>query len=218
VEVVAEMNLEQVTAFAAAAAVLTVIPGTDTLLVMRNTLRGGIAAGWKTTIGICPGLFVHATVSALGMSAILRHFPRGFEVLQVAGALYLGYLGLRSLRAAWSPVVAAPDLAVREGSATRGTAGLLAEGFLCNVLNPKTMVFYIAFLPQFLRSGDPVWTSSLLLAGVHWVEGMLWLGFLVHALSRVRRWLLHPTTLRLLELASGVLLVGFALRLAIARL
>lgn len=210
------MNLEQVTAFAAAAAVLTVLPGTDTLLVMRNTLRGGVAAGWKTTIGICPGLFVHATVSALGMSAILRHFPRGFEVLQVAGALYLAYLGARSLHEARWQVVA-PDLAVGGASPTRGTAGLLAEGFLCNVLNPKTMVFYIAFLPQFLRAGDPVWTSSLLLAGIHWVEGMLWLGFLVHALSRVRRWLLHPTTVRVLEAASGLLLLGFAARLAIAR-
>ena len=212
------MNLDQVTAFAAAAAVLTVLPGPDTLLVMRNTLHGGISAGWKTTIGICSGLFVHATVSALGMSAILKHAPHGFEILQVAGALYLGTLGLRSLRAAWFP---APLVEVDPGGplvAPASTGRLLVEGFLSNVLNPKTMVFYLAFLPQFLRPRDPVWTSSLLLAGIHWSEGMIWLGVLVHALSSVRKWLLHPTTIRILETLSGLLLVGFAVRLALSRI
>lgn len=212
------MNLDQVTAFAAAAAVLTVLPGPDTLLVMRNTLTGGIAAGWKTTIGICSGLFVHATVSALGMSAILRHAPHGFEILQGMGALYLGALGLRSLRSAWFPAPAAEldPAGARVSPASTGT--LLLEGFLCNVVNPKTMVFYLAFLPQFLRPVDPVWTSSLILAGIHWTEGMVWLGVLIHALSSVRRWLLHPTTIRVLETLSGLLLVGFAVRLAVSRI
>ncbi len=212
------MTLEQATAFAAAAAVLTVLPGPDTLLVMRNTLHGGIPAGWKTTFGICSGLFVHATVSALGMSAILTHAPHGFQILQALGALYLGALGLRSLRTAWFPP-ASTDLDPSQGGAgPSGTGRLLLEGFLSNVLNPKTMIFYLAFLPQFLRPEDPVWTSSLLLALIHWTEGMLWLGVLIHTLSSVRRWLLHPTTVRVLEALSGLLLVGFAVRLAVARL
>lgn len=212
------MTLEQATAFAAAAAVLTVLPGPDTLLVMRSTLHGGIPAGWKTTTGICSGLFVHATVSALGMSAILTHAPHGFQVLQALGALYLGYLGLRSLRAAWSPAPLLEIDPAGAGGLPSSTVRLLVEGFLSNVLNPKTMVFYLAFLPQFLRPSDPVWTSSLLLAGIHWAEGMVWLGVLVHALSGVRRWLLHPATLRILDTTSGVLLVGFAIRLAVSRI
>lgn len=212
------MHLDQAMAFAAAAAVLTVLPGPDTLLVMRNTLTGGISAGWKTTVGICSGLSVHATVSALGMSAILKHAPHGFEILQVVGALYLGTLGFRSLRSAWFPApVAVVDLSGLP-VASQGTGRLLLEGFLSNVLNPKTMIFYLAFLPQFLRPADPVWTSSLLLALIHWTEGMIWLGVLVHALSSVRRWLLHPTTLRILETLSGLLLVGFAVRLAVSRI
>lgn len=211
------MHLDQAMAFAAAAAVLTVLPGPDTLLVMRNTLHGGVPAGWKTTFGICSGLFVHATVSALGMSAILTHAPHGFQVLQALGALYLGVLGLRSLRTAWSPPLTDLDPS-RGGAGPSGTGRLLLEGFLSNVLNPKTMIFYLAFLPQFLRPADPVWTSSLLLALIHWAEGMVWLGVLIHALSSVRRWLLHPTTVRLLETLSGLLLVGFAVRLAVSRI
>lgn len=212
------MNLDQAMAFAAAAAVLTVLPGQDTLLVMRNTLHGGISAGWKTTTGICSGLFVHATVSALGMSAVLKHAPHGFQILQALGALYLGILGVRSLRTAWfPPAVAMLDLTDPKVTPT-STIRLLLEGFLSNVLNPKTMIFYLAFLPQFLRPADPVWTSSLFLALIHWTEGMIWLGVLVHALSSVRRWLLHPTTLRILETLSGLLLVGFAVRLAVARI
>jgi len=210
------MTVEQALSFAAAAAVLTVLPGSDTLLVVRHTMRGGPAAGFLVSIGICLGLFVHATVSAIGMSAFLHHVPHGFQLLQGLGAAYLSFLGLRSLLAAWkqTPVAAIED----SGLPTISVPLRLVEGFLANVLNPKAMIFYIALLPQFLRPDDPVWVTSLLFAGIHWVEGMLWLGFLVLALDRVRPWLLSPRTQRILEAVSGTLLLGFGIRLAISRL
>lgn len=213
------MTLEQAGSFAVAAGILTLLPGSDTLLVLRNTLVHGRSAGLVVTIGICSGLFVHATVSALGMSAILRHAPHGFLVLQAAGALYLGFLGLRSLRWAARPPHDAPTLA-GDGPVPGEIPGRakFVEGFLCNVLNPKTMVFYLALLPQFVAPTDPVWATSLQLAGIHGVEGVAWLWFLVFALARVRAALLDPRTLRLLEAVSGTLLVGFGIRLALARI
>jgi len=211
------MTIHQAASFAIASGILTLLPGSDTLLVLRNTLLHGRTTGLVVTAGICCGLFVHASASALGTTAIVRLLPHGFAILQALGAAYLGFLGVRSLVAAFhGPVADAPDVASR-AAGRRGRAKFL-EGFLANVLNPKAMIFYIAFLPQFLAPADPVWGTSLQLAGIHFVEGIAWLGFLVVALDRVRPLLLHPRTLRSMEAASGILLVGFCLRLAFARI
>jgi threonine/homoserine/homoserine lactone efflux protein len=80
------------------------------------------------------------------------------------------------------------------------------------------MLFYAALLPQFLKPTDPVFLTSLALTAIHWCEGMAWLGFLIAGVSRIRERLLHPRTLRWMETATGVLLCGFALRMALARL
>lgn len=90
----------QVIAFTFAAAALTIAPGQDTMLVIRNVLRGGRRDGVVTSFGICAGLFVHATLSALGVSMLLRHSAAAFHLLKLAGAGYLVWLGLQSLRRA----------------------------------------------------------------------------------------------------------------------
>ena len=90
----------QVLAFTLAAAALTIAPGADTMLVIRNVLRGGRRDGMVTTFGICSGLFVHATLSALGVSMLLMHSATAFHLLKLAGACYLVWLGLQSLRRA----------------------------------------------------------------------------------------------------------------------
>src|SRR5438874_5932268 len=90
----------QLIAFALAAAALTIAPGPDTMLVIRNVLRGGRRDGVITTFGICSGLFVHATLSALGVSIILTRSATAFSVVKLAGACYLGWLGWQSLRSA----------------------------------------------------------------------------------------------------------------------
>jgi threonine/homoserine/homoserine lactone efflux protein len=211
------MTIHQAASFAIAAGILTLLPGSDTLLVLRNTLLHGRTTGLVVTAGICSGLFVHASASALGMSAIVRLVPHGFVVLQALGAAYLGFLGLRSLSVAFRGSAGDPSEASSRAVQRRGGAKFL-EGFLANVLNPKAMVFYIALLPQFLAPTDPVWSTSLQLTCIHIAEGLAWLGFLAVALDRVRPFLLHPRTLRAMEAVSGILLVGFCLRLAFVRI
>src|SRR5205085_3323916 len=90
----------QIVSFALAAAVLTVTPGQDTMLVVRNVLRGGRRDGVVTTFGICTGLFMHATLSALGVSILLMQSAMAFQVVKIAGACYLVWLGVRSLTGA----------------------------------------------------------------------------------------------------------------------
>jgi RhtB (resistance to homoserine/threonine) family protein len=207
----------QVIAFTLAAAALTIAPGPDTMLVIRNVLRGGRRDGVVTTFGVCAGLFVHATLSALGVSILLTHSAAAFHLLKLAGAGYLVWLGLQSLRRAIS--LPPPPESGEAGLCPhrRSPRHCFVEGWLSNVLNPKTAVFYLAFLPQFIGPTEPVLTKSLLLAGIHFVEATVWLTALSILLDHTRRLLLKSAVRRGLEGLCGAVLVGFGARLALAR-
>ena len=137
-------------AYLVAITLLTITPGVDTLLVMRNTGRGGLRDGCVTSVGICSGLFIHATLSALGISLLLVETAWAFSALKWAGACYLVWLGIGSLLQALrrGDAPAAKDVAVARRKV--GLAVSFREGLLSNVLNPKTALFYMALLPQFV--------------------------------------------------------------------
>ena len=202
----------QVLAFTLVAAVMTISPGADTFLVVRNSLRGGRHDGFLTVTGICSGLFVHALLSALGVSALLAHSATAFLVLKIAGACYLAWLGIQSLRAGLRNTSAQPagDVAAAHVPAIR----CFREGFLTNLLNPKVIVFYLALLPQFLSPGDAVLAKSLLLTAIHFVEGILWLGFVAWAVDRSRRFFLRPMLRRWMDSLCGTILIALGIRLA----
>ncbi|PYN83852.1 MAG: threonine transporter RhtB [Candidatus Rokuibacteriota bacterium] len=209
----------QILAFAAFAALLTIIPGADTMLVIRNVMARGQRAGLFTTLGACSGLFIHATLSALGLSLILVRSATAFDVVKTIGAGYLVWLGIQSLRQAFRrqprEIVDIEDAALRArpGRSRRS----FAEGLLSNVLNPKVAVFYLALLPQLMSPSDWVFGKSILLAGIHWVEGVLWLSTLTLFLGRLRWWISQARVKRAIEATAGVVLIAFGLRLAMER-
>lgn len=198
--------------FIVAAALLTLSPGPDTMLVLRNTLRGGPGDGFRTTLGISTGLIVHATLSALGLSVILFRSRAALEPVAVLGAGYLVLLGLRSLFAA---LRRGHPMSIATGAET-GTRPF-REGMLTNVLNPKVAVFYLAFLPQFVGPGDPVLAKSLLLAGIHIALGLVWLSVVAAAVDRAQRFVTSGRVRRWLDGLCGAALVGLGVRLGLAR-
>jgi len=214
------MNDPQVKAFAVIAGLLTLTPGADTMLVIRNVMARGRAAGLQTTVGACSGLFIHATLSALGLSAILIRSATAFGVVKLVGAGYLVWLGVHALRQALRHTPEPDQLhgvaVVSATVARRGRRSFL-EGFLSNVLNPKVVMFYLAFLPQFMAPGDWVFGKSMLLATIHFVEGVVWMSALTFSIARVRAWITQTRVRRTIEATTGVVLIGFGARLALDR-
>ena len=198
-------------AFIGVAAILTILPGADMALVTRNVLAVGRRRTMLTIAGICSGCVVHATASALGLSAILATSATAFNVLKTIGAAYLVCIGVQSIRAAIAPATATTEPTIRS------TVGPFLQGFLTNLLNPKVAVFYLTFLPQFISPGEPVLRRSLLLAGVHIGMGFVWLTAYAWFVDRIGAVLTRPRVKLNLERVTGGLLVALGARLAWAR-
>ncbi len=205
--------LGQIAAFTVAATIVTVAPGADMALVARRAITDGWRRASVTSAGVVTGLLVHATASAIGISAILVRSATAFTVLKIAGACYLVLLGILSLRAARRTAREPAELPTGERPARSGRTSF-AQGFLNNVLNPKPALFYLAFLPQFFEPGDPVVLLTGIMVTIHIAISIVWLvlwGWLVGRASGAlsgSRWRAG------LEGISGGVLVALGLRLA----
>ncbi len=208
------MTIEALTTFAVIAALLTLAPGVDTILVIRNTVRAGTSGGLASAWGICCGLIVHALISSVGLAVLLAQSATAFQAVRMAGAIYLVWLGIQSLRrrtATGDDPVAAGPVADSQVSAS----ACFAEGLVTNLLNPKVVLFYLAILPQFVPEGGSMIGSSLMLAAIHAAMGLVWLGILSVATGRARQWLRQPGARARIDRVAGVMLIGFGLRVAL---
>jgi threonine/homoserine/homoserine lactone efflux protein len=203
--------------FLGIAALLTVTPGADMALVTKNVFTRGRTGAFFTTLGICLGCLAQATLSALGLAAILRTSATVFAVVKFAGAVYLIYIGAAAL---WTSFHAkAVETPAAQSPAGRNTRPFrsFTEGFLTNILNPKVSLFYLTFLPQFISPGEPALQKSLFLASIHVVMGFAWLVTYAAMLDRLRGVFSRPTVRRKLEAVTGGLLIAFGLKLAIQK-
>jgi threonine/homoserine/homoserine lactone efflux protein len=196
-------------AFIGVAAILTVLPGADMALVTRNVLALGRRRTMLTIAGIGMGCVLHATASALGLSAILATSATAFNVVKTIGAAYLVWIGIQSIRTAGAPPALTPV-----SSPTNTAFGPFLQGFLTNILNPKVAVFYLTFLPQFIRPEDSVLRRSLLLASVHIAMGFAWLTAYAWFVDRIGGVLTRPAVKAWLERVTGGLLIALGARLA----
>lgn len=211
------MDMASLTTYLFAITLLTLTPGVDTMLVIRNTARGGWRDGATSSFGICSGLFIHATISAIGISVILLQAAWAFGLLKLAGAGYLVWLGLVSWRRVITMQSFQLENAGYSGKSDFRPARSLREGLLSNVLNPKTAVFYMAFLPQFIDPAHSALLQSLFLAGIHFVIAMVWQCLLALMVKQFKAWLQRPRISRLFDGVTGSVMIGLGLRVAVDR-
>ena len=204
--------LTQVAAFAAVSAVVICTPGQDTALTIRNTLLGGRRSGIATAAGVAAGQAVWTLAASVGLVAILSASQPLFLALRLAGAAYLVFLGLQSLRAALTPRPA------RERSAPAATAPAAGrsfrEGLISNLANPKMVVFFTSLLPQFVSPGGRTFLTLLLLGLAFCGLTLAWLSVYAVAVARARRLLERSRVRRTLDGLSGAVLVALGVRLA----
>lgn len=202
--------------FIVASGLLTITPGVDTVLVLRTSTSDGQRGGAAASLGICLGLLVWGTGAAFGLTALLAASTLAFSIVKYAGATYLVYLGVKLILRPRG-ALAKTNGAEENASASRSANGAFQRGFLSNILNPKVGVFYVTFLPQFIPHGVNVAGFSMLLAGIHVLLTLAWFSLLIALTIPLGRFLAKPKVVRNLDRVTGCVLVGFGLKLAVAK-
>ena len=197
--------------FFLALAVVFLLPGPDMILLLQTGARQGRGAALATAIGLGIARGCHVALAALGLAALFKAAPWTFEVVRLAGAAYLLWIGIQCLRSTLVPNLNGGDVAQTQGQWREA----VRRGLLTNLLNPKALLFCSVLLPQFIvADGAPVLTQfamlGMLLVGV----GLLFDSAYALTGAALGSWLQHsPTAQRVQQWLFGSLLIGFALRL-----
>ena len=147
--------------FLSAAFAINISPGPDIVYIVSKTIAGGRKIGFASSLGVCVGAFVYVVATALGLSAILETSLIAFSIVKYAGAAYLVYLGIKSLMSKGSTF----DMPTEDKVGDTPWQAF-RQGVLIDILNPKVAVFFMAFLPQFVRPELGHTSAQLLILGV----------------------------------------------------
>ena len=207
---VAMTTTAQVMAFCGVVGLGAMSPGPDFAVVVRRSALSGRAAGMAAATGVATGVFLWAVAAAAGVAALVATVPVVLTIIRYAGAAYLAYLGIRALLAAWRPPAAGSE--AQPGSA----GGAFRDGLLCNALNPKAAVFFLALLPQFLPA-HPGAADTLALSLLAVAVTLLWFCTVANLVAVFRRLFARSAVRRTLDGLSGAALLGLGLRLALSR-
>jgi RhtB (resistance to homoserine/threonine) family protein len=203
-------------AFLGVALVVILSPGPDTVLVTKNALLHGRRAGLGTAFGVNAGLLLWTIAAALGVAALVRESAVAFTVLKLAGALYLIWLGLHALRAAWRRSGYGLDRA-NPARERLGLGGGFRQGVLSNLGNPKIAVFFTSLLPQFVSGHGSLLAPFLLLGTLFVLITLAWLCGYALVAVRISALLTRPRVKAALDGVTGAVLVGLGIRLALER-
>ena len=204
-------SLPVLAAFSLAGALLALTPGPDMALFLSRTLGGGRRLGFAALFGAASGLIVHALLASLGLSVVLAASPSAFTALKIAGAAYLLYLAFQMLR---------HGSALNVGPGERDTAfSAWATGLGINLLNPKVILFYVTFLPQFVDAADPHAGGKMLFLGLFQLSiGIPISALIILAAERVVGTLkARPGLMRVIDYCFAGLMGAFAARLLLAQ-
>ncbi|MFC0108400.1 LysE family translocator [Kibdelosporangium aridum] len=204
------MELTVLLAFTVASALISLAPGPDMMFIIANGIARGRRAGVIAALGMSTGIAIHTVAAAAGLGALLAAAPVALDVMRILGAVFLVYLAIATLRAS-RKAAAAPETPVPQRSLRK----MYAMAVLTNLSNPKVILFYLAFFPQFIHQpGWPAWVQFLVLGGILICVGLCvdaTVGFVSGALSEflVRR----PAIRRWMDRVSAAIFGALAVRL-----
>jgi threonine/homoserine/homoserine lactone efflux protein len=196
--------------FLVAATALAITPGPGIAYVAARTLAGGRREGIASSLGTALGGSVHILAGAVGVSALIMASAEAFTILKFVGAIYLIFIGIKTLREAGTPEVS--------GLQSSGVRRAFRDGIVIEVLNPKTAAFFLAFIPQFI-SGDSHPVPQFLLLGLIVVALNTGVDVLVALLAAKTRstFTARPDIIKRIRQGSGALICGLGVMLALVR-
>ncbi|WP_241295292.1 LysE family translocator [Burkholderia stabilis] len=200
--------------FVLAVFLLNVTPGPDTAYIVGRSVAQGRGAGLMSAFGISAGCCVHALACAFGLTALLAASAAAFTVIKLVGAAYLIYLGVRMLFA--KQTTAPSGAAAAQAAAAKPLRQLFMQGFWTNVLNPKVVLFFVSFFPQFVSADSPHKALAFLTLGaVFVVMSTIWTSLVAWVAGSVtQRFSGKPGVKKWLDRTVGSAFVGLGLRLA----
>lgn len=200
-------------AFAAITAPLVATLGASTAVVLRNSLAGGVRSGVATAVGTNSGSICYGLLTAFGMSAALERWPKVWLALRIGGAVYLAWLGVRSLYVA--ATYTQSDAALNAAVPPPPLSQSVREGFLTNALNPSLASLYLVVVPQFIPRGAPFAESALVLMAIHVSMAATWHVTWAVAGGALAATLSRTGPRRALEAITATALLALALKVAI---
>lgn len=219
--------------FLTASIVIIVVPGVDFALITRQTLRHGRRAGFTVLAGLVVGATIHAALATAGLSALLASSEKFYTALRIAGALYLLYLGSKILWATRPRKRVPAEELVTVGGGTSEASNAPAQpaveeethvarrsftmGIASNLLNPKVIIFYVSFVPQFVTPGPGAAARTAVLAATFVGLATVWWIFYILLVGRLNDWLTRPKVLTVIERLTGIILIILAIRIALSR-
>ena len=196
--------------FIAAALVIVLSPGPDTLLILRYTFAAGRRTGLATVAGVQIGLAVHTILAAIGLSLVIASSETLFRAIAIAGAAYLAWLAIQGFRSALI------NFGTSDGSMQIGASKAARDAMLTNLLNPKVILLFLALMPNFVVVEHGQVPLQLTILGIALIAvNTVWQGVLMLGAEQARRWLDRPGIQRALSWGTGAILLTFAVGLLI---
>jgi threonine/homoserine/homoserine lactone efflux protein len=207
-----KMNFPSLLLYTAGAMMIIISPGPDFIYVISRGMSQGRSAGLYSALGISLGLTVHTALAALGLSALLSVSGAAFWAVKIAGAAYLFYLGVKML-------LKRDGFGLRKDGRRFNKTAIVRQGVLTNVFNPKAVLTFMAFIPQFIDPSDG--TAALrivLMGGILAFLAMLWFGLVGCFAGAVGEWISRkPFYGKLIQRLTGCVLIALGLRLALMK-
>ena len=205
------MELSTFLYFLIASVLLTLAPGPDIMYLLAKSLADGARSGIALALGLCTGLIFHTTLVIIGVAAIIQQSPLAFAALKYAGAAYLLYL-------AWGAFHAQGDLKLNTVNKSNSYFKLYRRGVIMNILNPKVLLFFLAFLPQFVNlDSDSVSLQIAFLGFVFGLQTLIVFSLVAICAGKVRDYILNIKNFnKIMGYVQGIVLIGISLALIIS--